>query len=213
MRAAAIVLVVLGAIFLLGGIGGLAYSAVPTTDSSTVTIPSGADWYYVYDFPLVTGGHLTGSFEEVAGGTVDVFVFTDTQYKAYDGGGAAQPLSATSGSSGQLDVALPGWDTFHLIFDHGAGYDATQQDVRVEITVSGIGPPIFVFGGIVALVLGVVFLAVAAAMKRRERRAPQVWLPPQQPNVPYYPPPAWAPPTQPSTPPDQPPKPPEGGPG
>jgi len=193
MKAAVIVLAVVGAICLLGGIGALAESVRPASDSATITIPSGANWYYVYDFSLLASGHLSGTFQERSGGTVDVYVFTDAQFNVYDGGGSPQPLFSTSGVSGTIDVALPGSDTFHLVFDHGAGYDSLEQDVTVDITVSGIGPPIVVIAGIIALGLGILFIVLAAWKERRDRRAPQPMYPLMQPNVPYYPPPAWAP--------------------
>jgi len=218
MRAAVIALAVVGAILLLGGIAALTSSFQPLTDSATITIPSGAQWYYAYDFSLLANGHVSGSFQERTGGSVDVYVLTDAQYKVYDGGGSPQPLFSTAGSSGQLDVALPGSDTFHLVFDHGAGYDAVQQDVDVVITVSGIGPPTYVIAGVVALGIGTVLIAIAAWKERRDKLAPRAMYPPMQPNVPYYPPPTWSRPPQPlaptvpsPTPPDQgPPSPPPG---
>ncbi len=173
MRAAVIALAVVGAILLLGGIAALTSSFQPLTDSATITIPSGAQWYYAYDFSLLANGHVSGSFQERTGGSVDVYVLTDAQYKVYDGGGSPQPLFSTAGSSGQLDVALPGSDTFHLVFDHGAGYDAVQQDVDVVITVSGIGPPTYVIAGVVALGIGTVLIAIAAWKERRDKRAPR----------------------------------------
>jgi len=197
MRAAIIALAVVGAILLLGGIAALTSSFQPLTDSATITIPSGAQWYYAYDFSLLANGHVSGSFQERTGGSVDVYVLTDAQYKVYDGGGSPQPLFSTAGSSGQLDVALPGSDTFHLVFDHGAGYDAVQQDVDVVITVSGIGPPTYVIAGVVALGIGTVLIAIAAWKERRDKRAPRPTFAPMQPNVPYYPPPSWAPLTPP----------------
>ena len=212
MRVAVIVLAVVGAILLLGGIAALASSFQPLTDSATITIPSGAQWYYAYDFSLLANGHVSGSFQERTGGTVDVYVFTDAQYQAYDGGGSPQPLFSTGGSSGQVDVALPGSDTFHLVFDHGSGYDAVQQDVDVVITVSGIGPPSYFIAGIVALGIGTVLIAIAAWKERRNNRAPRPTFAPMQPNVPFYPPPSWGPPMQPPAAPAQPPTPPDQGP-
>ncbi len=153
MKAAIIVLAVVGAICLLGGIGALVDSARPASDSATITIPSGANWYYAYDFSLLASGHLSGTFQERSGGTVDVYVLTDAEFNVYDGGGSPQPLFSTSGVSGVIDVALPGSDTFHLVFDHGAGYDSLEQDVTVAITVSGIGPPIIVLAVVGAICL------------------------------------------------------------
>jgi len=212
MKAAIIVLAVVGAICLLGGIGALVDSARPASDSATITIPSGANWYYAYDFSLLASGHLSGTFQERSGGTVDVYVLTDAEFNVYDGGGSPQPLFSTSGVSGVIDVALPGSDTFHLVFDHGAGYDSLEQDVTVAITVSGIGPPIIFVAGIIALGLGILFVVLAAWKERRDRRAPQPLYPPVQPNVPYYPPPAWGPPPDMFTPPVPPPAPPDQGP-
>src|SRR5437867_2292715 len=209
MRAATIALAVVGAILLLAGVAALASSFQPLTDSATITIPSGAQWYYAYDFSLLANGHVSGSFQERTGGTVDVYVFTDAQYQAYDGGGSPQPLFSTAGSSGQLDVALPGSDTFHLVFDHGSGYDAVQQDVEVVITVSGIGPPSYFIAGIVALGIGTVLIGIAAWKERRDKRAPRPAFAPMQPNVPFYPPPSWGPPPQPLAPPVPPPTPPD----
>ncbi|HYU06087.1 MAG TPA: hypothetical protein VEM77_02770 [Thermoplasmata archaeon] len=212
MRAAIIALAVVGAILLLGGIAALASSFQPLSDSATITIPSGAQWYYAYDFSLLANGHVSGSFQERTGGSVDVYVLTDAQYKVYDGGGSPQPLFYTAGSSGQLDVALPGSDTFHLVFDHGAGYDAVQQDVDVVITVSGIGPPTYFIAGVVALGIGTLFIVLAAWKERRDKLVPRAMYPPMQPNVPSCPPPAWGPLPQPFTPPEQPPTPPDQGP-
>ncbi len=193
MKAAIIVLAVVGAICLLGGIFALTDYFRPVSDSVVITIPSGADWYYVYDFSLLASGHISGTFQERSGGTVDVYVLTDAQYNVYDEGGSPQTLFYTSGVSGPIDVELPGSDTFHLVFDHGAGYDSLQQDVTVDITVSGIGPPSYVILGIVALGLGTLFIVLAAWKERRDKRAPRPTYAPMQPYVPYYPPPSWAP--------------------
>src|SRR2546428_8695367 len=116
MRVAVIVLAVVGAILLLGGIAALTSSFQPLTDSATITIPSGAQWYYAYDFSLLANGHVSGSFQERTGGTVDVYVFTDAQYQAYDGGGSPQPLFSTPRGSGQLDGAVPGSGPVHPRF-------------------------------------------------------------------------------------------------
>jgi len=198
---------------LIGGIGALASSFQPTITGGDITIPSGKDSYIGYEFPLLGGGRASGSFEVVTGGTVGVMVMTDAQYRVFASGGSPpDTLRSALGSSGQFNVPLPGWDTFHVVIVHDIGYEATQQDVRILITVSGIGPPSYVIGGIVALGLGILFIGLGAWKERRDRRAPRPTFTPMQPNVPFYPPPSWGPPPQPFVPPVQPPTPPDQGP-
>jgi len=190
---------------LIGGIVGFASSFQPTITGGDITIPSGKDSYIGYEFPLLGGGRATGSFEVVTGGTVGVMVMTDAQYRVFASGGSPpDTLQSRLGSSGQFNVPLPGWDTFHVVIIHDIGYQTTDQDVRILITVSGAGPPSLVIASVVALGLGTGFIAIATWRYGRETLAP--------PRSAIYSP-SWAPLRPSPAPPERPPKPPEGGAG
>lgn len=212
MKTSTAALIVIGGIVLVIGVASLALGYLPSTETDTTTIPSGPNWYVAFDFPIVGGGYLSGNFQELAGGNVNVYVFTDAQYRDYDAGAYSGALFTTSGSSGQLNVALPGSDMFHLVVEHAAGYQAFQQDVRVTRAITRIGPvPLGV--GLVATAIGMALVGFGLHRRNREDRVARGMVPLAPANVVFYPPLPVSPPYRPPDPPQPPPDGPDGGTG
>ncbi len=211
MKTSTAALIVIGGIALVIGVASLALGYLPSTATDRMTIPSGPNWYVVIDVPIVGGGYLSGNFQELAGGSVNVYVFTGAQYRDYDAGAYSGALFTTRGSSGQLSVGLPGSDTFHLVFDHATGYEAFQQDVRVTTTVTGMRP-VALGRGLVATAIGLTLMGIGLYKRNREDRVARAMVPLAPANVVFYPPPV-SPPYRPPDPPRPPPTGPEGGAG
>jgi hypothetical protein len=159
-------------LLIVGGI--LSFAALPllvsstaTSAADTATIPAGQRWYMSYYFNVLGGGTLRGNFQEITGGSLNLFVLTEAQYDAYrsgnDGGSLYSLLSSRGGSFG---VVLPGSGKYYLVADHGVNSFAIAQEMRFDVQVRGINPTIFVVG-VGFFAAGVVF-AFWGARRRRE---------------------------------------------
>lgn len=170
------VLLVLGGLLVLIGLGLTAAAVLPGTTAETVTIPPGAGWYYYYEFDLLGTGGVRGSYSVVSTTSVNVFVFTQSQFSAYTSSGSTSSLWASPGaSSGSFDVSLPGSGKYYLVFEHAAGTEAVEQEVEVTVTVSGVTPTLLA-GGIGLTIIGVI-LAVVGTLRKRKATAPLLGAP------------------------------------
>lgn len=195
------ILLVLGVILAIAGLIAAVYATFPAqTQSVTQVSPNDAQFEYFteFEFRVLAGGRVQGTFSVVNNTPVTVFVFNDVNYNAYVNGANVTNLTSlytVTAVNGTLDLGVPGFNTYHIVFAHGPGYGAQEQDVAVDLTGTGIDP-LYFLGGLAAAAIGVVLVVVGVRRARRSRnQAPSGVL---DSRATYLPPPA--PPPGPGTP-------------
>jgi hypothetical protein len=184
-----VVLLAVGIVAALIGLGVLFAGFRPQTHPLVFTITAGASHYVRYEFAVVTGGTVSGSFA-VDSGTVNVWVMTDAQHATFIGGGTLAYLSATSGSSGTFFANLPSGGTYFVETGHGGGYEATEQTGTEAVTIGALTTAPFVTS-IVLVGIGAVLLGIGAWWRTKPARPDVPWYtpPPYIPSGVYFPPP------------------------
>lgn len=165
------ILAVVGVVLLLIGAFVAWYGASPASVQDTSLIPPDDTQYQYfseYDFSVLAGGTVQGTFSVLNGTPVTVFVFNDADYNNYVNGANLTGLYTVTAVNGTLNLAVPGWNTYHVIFQHPAGYNGTYQEVAVNLSSTGIDPSFFL-GGMAAIVIGVALVVYGV----RRLRAPQ----------------------------------------
>lgn len=168
------ILAIVGAVLLVIGVLAAWYGASPAYVQDTSAIPpddSQYQYFSEYDFSVLAGGTVQGNFSVLNGTPVTVFVFNDADYNAYVNGANLTGLYTATAVSGTINLAVPGWNTYHVIFQHPPGYNGTYQEVSVNLYSTGIDPSFFL-GGVVALVIGVVLIAFGVRRMRSSRATP-----------------------------------------
>src|SRR3989442_12353906 len=94
-----IVLLAVGIVAGLIGVGVLAAGFAPQTHPLFFAISAGANHYVRYQFSVVTGGSVSGTFTADSG-TVNIWGMTDAQHPAFITTGSLSHLSATPRASG-----------------------------------------------------------------------------------------------------------------
>ena len=151
---------ILGAILIVAGLFAMFYGLSPAGAQDTAQIgPNGGttEYFTEYSWSVLAGGNVQGTFQVLNGTPVTVFVFNDADYNAYLNGANRTGLYTVTASSGSIDVAVPGFNTYHLVFQHAPGYENVEQDVAVDLTSTGIDPGFFL-GGIAAMGIGLVLV-------------------------------------------------------
>ena len=162
---------VLGAALFLAGQAVLATSFFPPTRGGAVTVLAGPNWYYVFEIHVLGAGRVSVAYEELSGRVVDVHVFPASQYRVFAFIGLGYALYSEQGTSGSFTVDLPQGGTYHLVVDHGSGFEETRQDVRLTYRVAGIEPAFLLVGlGMVAAGIGFVVLDMKWAPRLRPAR-------------------------------------------
>lgn len=170
-RRAARILAIVGVVLLLIGVLAAWYSSLPLSAAENVSIPpDDAQYQYFseYDFSVLAGGTVQGTFSASNATPVTVFVFNDADYSSYVGGANLTGVYTTTAVSGTINLAVPGWNQYHVVFQHPPAYNGTWQDVAVSLTSTGIDPSFFL-GGVVAIGVGLVLLVFGV----RRMRAPK----------------------------------------
>lgn len=165
------ILAVVGVVLLLIGAFVAWYGASPASVQDTALIPPDDTQYQYfseYDFSVLAGGTVQGTFSVLNGTPVTVFVFNDADYSNYVNGANLTGLYTVTAVNGTLNLAVPGWNTYHVIFQHPDGYNGTYQEVAVNLSSTGIDPSFFL-GGVVAIVIGIALVVYGV----RRLRAPQ----------------------------------------
>ena len=174
-RRTARILLVLAAVLLAGGLFALAYGSTPATAESTEPIPSGWVYYAELHRAVLAGGMIEGTWQCVNGTPVQVLVYNDADYGAFVSGENRTALYDRTAVNGTISLSVSGFDTYHVVFQHGAGYENTSQFVSVDLTTTGADPT-FTIGGVLAVLLAAVFIVVAAR-RARKSEAPSGILP------------------------------------
>ncbi len=164
------ILIVVGIVFVLAGLFLIFYAMSPSGSQDTAPIPPNdlstqTEYFSEYDWSVLSGGTVQGTFTVTNGTPVSVFVFNDADYNAWTNGQNLTGLYNVTAASGTLDLQVSGWNTYHIVFAHGPGYGGQEQDVSVDLTSTGIDPGYFL-GGIAAAVIGVA-LAIFAVLRSR----------------------------------------------
>ena len=137
------ILLIVGGVLALAGVS-LVFSSLGSSSSSTTSIPAGFRYYMYYEVNILGSGSLRGDYQEISGGSLDLFVMTQEQYDYYRTGANFGSLwSLGSSRSGTIDVSLPGTGRYFLVADHGTSYEQTAQVVRLTVHLSGINPTTF----------------------------------------------------------------------
>jgi len=181
-----IVLLAVGIVAGLIGVGVLAAGFTPQTHPLFFAISAGPNHYVRYQFSVVTGGSVSGTFAADSG-TVNVWVMTDAQHTAFIATGTLTYLSATSGASGAFSADLPSGGTYFVETGHGSGYESTVQTGTEDVTINALPTSPFVTS-IVIIAVGAVLLGVGLWWRTKPARPAAIWSTPP----PYMP--AGAPP-------------------
>ncbi len=199
-----IVLLAVGIVAALIGVGVLAAGFAPQMHPLFFAISAGANHYVRYQFSVVTGGSVSGTFTADSG-TVNIWVMTDAQHTAFITTGSLSYLSATSGASGAFSADLPSGGTYFVETGHGSGYESTTQTGTEDVTINALPTSPFVTS-IVIIAVGAILLGVGLWLRTKPARPAAIWStpPPYMPAGAYYPPPmpgvappgppGWAPP-------------------
>lgn len=165
-RRAARTLLVLGLILIAAGAGAIAYGTALPGASETAPIPAGWIYYNEVHWAFLAGGTIRGTFQEVNNTPVNVLVYSDADYNAFTSGSNLTALYNVTAPSGTIAMSLPGFNTYHVVFQHAPGYENISQTVTVDLAATGSDPS-FTIGGIGAIGIGALFVAVFVRRSRQ----------------------------------------------
>ena len=165
-------LLVVAVILVAAGSFSIIYGTSPGYVNETDLIPPGWANYTEFEWSVVAGGTVQGTWQALNGTPVQVFVYNDAQYGAYVSGSNLTGLYNVTALSGNISLSVTGFDTYHVVFQHPAGYENDTQYVAVELTSTGADPT-FTLGGVAALAIGALLIAFVAVRWRRDARAQQ----------------------------------------
>jgi len=171
LRGTARILLIVGAILIAAGIGAAVYGSTPASVSETDPLPVGWQNFNEFQWGVVAGGTIQGSWQCENGTPVQVFVYNDADYNDYVNGANLTGLFNVTAASGTISLSVPGFNTYHFVLQHGAGYENTTQYVSVTLTTAG-SDPTYTIGGIVAVVVGALLIAYAVRRSRRTAAPP-----------------------------------------
>lgn len=182
-----VVLLAVGIVAALIGLAILFAGFIPRTHPLIFALPAGANHYVRYEFSVVSGGSVSGSFTAYSG-TVNIWVMTDAQHTAFISGGTLSYLSASSGSNGTFFATLPSGGTYFVETGHGSGYETTAQTGTEDVTVDAL-PTIPFVASMAVIGLGAVLLGIGLWWRTKPARPAMTWSTPP----PYIPPGAYGP--------------------
>ncbi len=160
------VLLVVAIILIAAGIFSVAYGSSPSYVGETDPIPAGWENFNEFSWSVMAGGSLTGNFSALNGTPVNVLVLNDADYNSFVNGANLSGLYNRTAVTGTLSLNVPGFNTYHVIFQHGAGYENSTQYVYVNLTATGLDPT-FTLGGVVAIIFGAVLIVYSFRKSRR----------------------------------------------
>ena len=162
------IVAIIAYILIIVGIVLIAWGLQPTRESDTVTIPAGDGYYWTWKISFWMNGHVSGDFEVVDGGPVQVFILTSDQFIEYSWDLApSDSLFEVQGSSGTFSADLPDTSSYYLAVNHGIGYESIDQEVRITFKVTGLDLT-FLIAGAIVLIIGVVSAVFSRRMKAKE---------------------------------------------
>jgi len=162
------VLAIVAYLLMIGGLILIGWSFLPSEGSDEITVPAG-DYFYRWKTPSMINGHVSGDYEVIGSGVVQVYVLNSAQYDEF-----AWDMFPTSsldddmGASGSFSADLADTSGYYITVSHGTGYEDVDQTVKVTYKVTGIAF-MFMIGGIAFLVIGAVLAVVSMRMKAKAR--------------------------------------------
>ncbi len=168
-------LIFLGVILIVVGLFAIVYGTSPASVNETDPIPAGWTNFNEFSWSVLAGGTLQGTFQAVNGTPVNVIVLNDADYSSFVNGANLTGLYNVTSTSGTISLSVSGFNTYHVVFQHGAGYENTTQYVSVDLTATGADPT-FTLGGALALVVAAV-LILYYVRKSRQPAGPAGTLP------------------------------------
>jgi hypothetical protein len=139
----------------------------PHTGSFAFTVPSGQ--YYYFQLHVSNGGRVSGSFVEVQGLPLAVYVFNQQQYDEYKAFRTSTSLfSATNLSQGTYEASISAPGNYYVVLDHALGYYSTPEQVSLTVSVDGTNLPYQVLESLAPIGAG---LLVAAFFLRRRKNS------------------------------------------
>jgi hypothetical protein len=159
------VLLIIGGLLIIVGVY-LAIPPVPFTSSHTANLPSGGNYYYELGLQVGKGGHISGTFSELSGNTIVLYLFNSAQYGAYRSGSVYDSMFQTSGTTGSFsaNVLTPG--AYYIVLQHGANTANQAQNVQVSYTIDGMNL-IYLGSGLGVLIVGLVLAAFGYRRKSK----------------------------------------------
>ncbi len=163
------VLLIVAVILIAAGFLAIVYGSSPASANETDLIP--ASWlnFDEFSWSVMAGGTLQGNFTSLNGTPVNVLVLNDADYNSFlQGVNVTGPsiLYNVTSVSGTISLDVPGFNTYHVIFQHGAGYENGDQYVAINLTATGADPT-FTIGGILALVVAAILIVYSVRKSRR----------------------------------------------
>ncbi len=165
------VLLVLAIILIAAGFFSITYGTSPSYVSEADPIPAGWQNFNEFSWSVTAGGTLTGNFSALNGTPVNVLVLNDADYNSFVNGANLSGLYNVTAVTGTISLNVPGFNTYHVIFQHAPGYVNTTQFVYVNLTATGFDPT-FTLGGIAAILIGAVLIVYSFRRSRRTAGAP-----------------------------------------
>lgn len=165
------VLLLVGVILIAVGFFAIVYGTSPASVSETDPIPAGWANFDEFSWSVMAGGTLQGTFTAVNGTPVNVLVLNDADYNAFLNGQNLTGLYNVTSTSGTISLTVSGFNTYHVVFQHGAGYENVDQYVTVNLTATGADPT-FTIGGILALVVAAIMIVYYVRRSRQPAGTP-----------------------------------------
>lgn len=165
------VLLVIAAVLIAVGVLAIVYGTSPASASETDLIPSGWANFDEFSWSVLAGGTLQGSFQATNGTPVNVLVLNDADYNSFVNGQNLSGLYNVTSTSGNISLTVPGFNTYHVVFQHAAGYENTDQYVTINLTATGADPT-FTLGGVLAFVVAGVCIVYSIRKSRRPSGPP-----------------------------------------
>lgn len=166
MKSFQAILVLAGILFIIGIY--VIYPPLPVSDNIAANIPAG-NYYYRVIFSMVKANRISGTFSTAAGTTVNVYIFTASQFDAYKAGQTTTNLFQTTASTGSYSTTISTPGTYYLVLEHATNNNA--QDVQITYLLDGWSP-IFLGSGIGLIAVGIV-LGYVGSRQRRRQEAPR----------------------------------------
>ena len=144
------------------------YPPLPVSDNITANIPTGT-YYSRIPFSIYKANQISGTYSVNGGSSVNVYIFTASQYDLYRTSQLTDNLFKVTGSSGSFSATVSSPGTYYLVFDHATNNSA--QDVQITYLLDGWNP-IFLGAGIAMIGIGIA-LGVLGNRQRRKQETPR----------------------------------------
>ena len=165
------ILILFGVILLAAGPLSILYGVSPGYANTTAPIGPGWENYNQFQWAVLAGGSVQGTWQSLNGTPVEVFLYNDAQYGAYVSGSNLTGLYHAAAVNGTISLSVSGFDTYHVVIQHAPGYEDTYQEGSVDLMSTGADPT-FTLGGVAAMVIGALLVVYAVRRSRRLARQP-----------------------------------------